>query len=197
MIHPTWLLKPLKIQRLQAFSDDYLVKIHQTRLDFIQIWKDLNKSSEISTIYGGNLTRSSKISLDLMRSPPDLAKFCQLGSVLGSFYTVDGFNWTDCYTTHIQPLWSNSLTGWQWVRKSSNRFGQVDHEFGTNPTQIDPWTPLPYAMGYCSSLLATILSIYYEISTKSIEIIAKSCESPSIWQLCMIFPCHQVWSNLN
>ena len=55
----------------------------------------VTKSREISARSGGNLTRSSKISPDPMRSPPALAHFGLKSTILARFFTVDGFNRTD------------------------------------------------------------------------------------------------------
>ena len=56
---------------------------------------DVTESSEISARSGGNLTGSSKISPDPVRSPPDLAHFGLKSTILAGFSTVDGFDRTD------------------------------------------------------------------------------------------------------
>ena len=56
---------------------------------------DVTESSEISARSGGNLTGSSKISPDPVRSPPDLAHFGLKSTILAGFSTVDSFDRID------------------------------------------------------------------------------------------------------
>ena len=60
-----------------------------------RIWGDVTESSEISAGSGGNLTGSSEISPDPVRSPPDLAHLGLKSTILAGFSTMDGFDRID------------------------------------------------------------------------------------------------------
>ena len=110
--------------------------------DLCQILGDITESSEISARTGENLTGSSEISPNPVRSPLDLANFCLKSTILAGFFTVDGFDRIDHFPTQIQPLWFDSLAGRQRFRTSSTRFCWISLGLGTNLTWTDPWTPL-------------------------------------------------------
>ena len=80
-------LKPASIDPTGAFG--------QNTLDFYEIWGDVTKSREISARSSGNLTGSSEISPDPVRSLPALAHFGLKSTILAGFFTVDSFNRTD------------------------------------------------------------------------------------------------------
>ena len=73
-------LKPASTDPTEALTEYGEIRIWrqvfgQNTLDFYEIWVgfggDITESSKITARSGGNLTRSSEISLDPVRSPPD------------------------------------------------------------------------------------------------------------------------------
>ena len=64
-----------EIRRNKNFPASFLSEYLKFLWDLGRIWGDVTESSEISARSGGNLTGSSKISPDPVRSSPDLAHF--------------------------------------------------------------------------------------------------------------------------
>ena len=106
-------------------------------------WSNYFRSNEIYSRFreiiaksGGNLTRSSEISPDVVRSPSDLANF----PLKKPFWQI-----FPLWTTQPKPTafwclsdrresWSNSLAGQRRVWTSSTRFCWIGRRLGTNPT---------------------------------------------------------------
>ena len=104
-----------------------------------RIWGDVTESSEISARSGGNLTGSSEISPDSVRSPPDLAHFGLKSIILAGFSTMGGFDRTDRVSgaklTAPIRLFYQSVAGQNVLHPSPAGWSRVGHK-------LDPDRPV-------------------------------------------------------
>ena len=137
-------LKPASIDPTGALTKFGEIRISrqvfgQNTLDFYEIWGDVTKSREISARSSGNLTGSSEISPDPVRSPSALAHFGLKSTILAGFFTVDGFDRTDCVSgekidrsdltlspvggrsERSPPEFGESVSGWAQTRPGLTR----------------------------------------------------------------------------
>ena len=131
-----------EIRRNKNFPASFWSEYLRFLWDLGRIWGDVTESSEISARSGGNLTGSSEISPDPVRSPPDLAHFGLKLTILAGFSTVNGFDRTvrvsSAKPTASIRLSHRSAAGQKVLHPSSASWSWIGHKPDPNRPMDTP-----------------------------------------------------------